>query len=61
MNGFPIGIIVVRNILPEDTTSEHITNVECYRQNIPLDQVTYGQLIATNPDFASYGLGKLLF
>ena len=61
MDGFPIGIIVVRNILQRDITTNHYGNIYCNKRNIPSDKVVVGELIATNPDFASYGLGKILF
>jgi GNAT superfamily N-acetyltransferase len=61
MNGYPIGLIVVRNILREDITTNHFDNIYCDRRIIPADKVAVGELIAANPDFASYGLGKILF
>lgn len=61
MNGYPIGLIVVRNILQKDITTNHFDDIYCNRRNIPDNKVAVGELIAANPDFASYGLGKILF
>ena len=61
MNGYPIGLIVVRNILQKDITTNHFDDIYCNRHNIPDNKVAVGELIAANPDFASYGLGKILF
>ena len=61
MNGYPIGLIVVRNILREDITTNHFDDIYCGGRVMPTDKVAVGELIAANPDFASYGLGKILF
>ena len=61
MNGYPIGLIVVRNILQKDITTNHFDDIYCNGHNISDNKVAVGELIAANPDFASYGLGKILF
>lgn len=61
LNGHIIGIIVVRKFTKEDDDGDFFDGVYCNRRLLKPQEIAIGEFIATNPDFASYGLGKILF
>jgi len=61
LNGHIIGIIVVRKFTKEDYDGDFFDGVYCNRRLLKSHEIAIGEFIATNPDFASYGLGKILF
>lgn len=50
----PIGLILFRNLVESDSS------INCDGEPVNRDNILYGELIGINPDFSTFGIGKII-